>query len=676
MHRLLGSRLEIAFSIGLVAWAVAEAIAIDSRWALPVRLAVALAANVPLAFRHRFPFAVAAWSALVLALDGLLTFLPYQAVTPLEGIAVSLFAVAAYGRPRRRAAATLVAALLLPPVFLTTEREVPVTFHDVLAFSVMQALAVSAGLAVRVRREEAEREAARTTSADAERAAQLHDGLAAERRRIAHELHAIVTRDLSAAARLARRARARLDDDRDEAFAALDAIAETTRAALDELRRLLFVLRVEEGGAAGADALADRGAETERGDGTAGGGSAGVPGGGTAGGGGRERWWRVARSDAVLAGLALGTLVVEQLLHDGRAIGWASGLALVVLPLLMRRRAPLAVTCTLVAGGLFARTALGWMPDGGLTLLAVLVFAPYAAAAFAADPRRAAAGGLVALVCCVGTLTFMRESAWTDAPIVACVVSLSWTTGWWVRGSTLAARLQRRARHRLAAAAPARLHAALDSERRRVARDLHDAVAHGVSLIGLLAGAARATLPRDPARARAALDDLDTAVATTHVELARLLEALRAGTEPEERLVSVEDLDAIVTHARRCGQLVELRIERAALAAAPASARGSVCRIVQEALTNARKHAPGAEVAVAVLADGGQLRVEVVNDSPPARVGRCGDGAGRGIEGMRERARLLGGELEAGPTAAGGFAVRALLPAGAVAEPARAPAVA
>ncbi|HST39204.1 MAG TPA: histidine kinase [Conexibacter sp.] len=249
----------------------------------------------------------------------------------------------------------------------------------------------------------------------------------------------------------------------------------------------------------------------------------------------------------------------------------------------------------------------------------------------------------------------------TDLPIVACVAALSWLAGWYVRGSSLQALGLRLDERRLAEAAPERLRASLEAERTRVARDLHDVVAHGVSLIGLLAAGARATLPRDPARARRALDDLDDAVAGTRVELGRLLEALRAGDEPAVGAASLDDLDALASDARRAGQPIALALDRTALSAAPAGVLASACRIVQEALTNARKHADGAPVEVRLSVERGDLLVDVRN-AAPATPCASGAGARQGIAGMRERARLLDGELEAAPTGDGGFRVHARLP--------------
>ncbi len=288
------------------------------------------------------------------------------------------------------------------------------------------------------------------------------------------------------------------------------------------------------------------------------------------------------------------------------------------------------------------------------------------------------------------------ESAPTDLAIVVAVVGFSWFAGWRVRASARRTAGLRRDDERDAAAAPRRLRAALDAERNRVARDLHDVVAHGVSLIGLLAGGARATLPHDPARAETALADLADTAAGTRVELARLLDALRAGDEPAVGATCLADLDTLAAGARRAGQPVALRADSAALATVPAGVLASACGIVQEALTNARKHALGAPVEVALEVRDGAAWEEPAEDAPPIDDGpvlaiaivNAGAGAlgaarrGRParLGGMRERARLLGGTVASGPDPGGGYAVRAQLPftplAAAAAPPAPLPAAA
>ncbi|MDR9373128.1 histidine kinase, partial [Conexibacter sp. JD483] len=696
MRSLFGSRMEIAFSAGLLLWAVLEALFLPGEWSTPVRLAFALAATAPLALRHRFPCAVAVWAVVAFVVDGLLVMLPYVAVTPLQGLIVALFALAAYAERRRRALGGIALFLLLPLLFHVTEREVPVTLHDSIALLVFELMAASAGWAVRARREESEQTAAATARADAARALSLRDGVAGERRRIARELHAIVTRDLAAIERLAARARATVghtDDpaasrtDEHVAARALAEISRTASAALEELRRLLHVLRADEAAVSGAQAAPpiahsapafaqDAPAIAQDAPAIA----QDAPG----GSGGWRRAWVV---DVVAAAVAVAALVGEQAARGGGGVtgggtggdvavaGWVSGVALIVLPLLLlRSRAGLAAALVLAVGGLGARTLLGWMPSGGLSLVVVLVFAPYAAAAHAATSTRASVGGAVAVVVSLTTIGLAMDSVATDLAIVAAIAAFSWFAGWRVRSSTHRTAGLRRADQRGAAAAPRRLRDALDAERTRVARDLHDVVAHGVSLIGLLAGAARATLPHDPARAETALADLADTAAATRIELARLLDALRAGDEPAAGATCLADLDALAAGARRAGQRVTLQLDRDALAAVPAGVLASACGIVQEALTNARKHALGAAVEVAMgVEDGARpshdsaatgagaqaalaagdgatatLAIAVVNAAAAPGSARAA-GAQRGLEGMRERARLLGGAVAAGP---------------------------
>jgi signal transduction histidine kinase len=191
--------------------------------------------------------------------------------------------------------------------------------------------------------------------------------------------------------------------------------------------------------------------------------------------------------------------------------------------------------------------------------------------------------------------------------------------------------------------------------RAHLARDLHDTVGHGLSLAGVLAGVAQTVLRTDRDAARTALEQLQAAVDDTAAELAALAQPLAAAPCPTE-------LDALARRASMAGQRVRLRVAGGELGDVPAGVLASVQRIVQESLTNARKHAPGAAVDVAIRLDADAVTVEVGNGpAAHARAGRAG-GCGRGIAGMRERAALLGGSLQAGPAAGGGFRVAARLP--------------
>lgn len=188
--------------------------------------------------------------------------------------------------------------------------------------------------------------------------------------------------------------------------------------------------------------------------------------------------------------------------------------------------------------------------------------------------------------------------------------------------------------------------------RRALADDVHDTLGHALSLSALLAGGARARLASDPQLTRDALGQIAAVAATSADELDELL-----GSRSRHRRPA--DVTAL-THLT-VDQPVTLDVDRAALAQAPPEVSSAVYRIVQESLTNARKHARGAAVHVRVAVETGRLAVAVVNAPAP----RCEQpGNGHGIPGMLRRARTVGGRLAAGPTRAGGFRVDATLPLG------------
>ncbi len=214
---------------------------------------------------------------------------------------------------------------------------------------------------------------------------------------------------------------------------------------------------------------------------------------------------------------------------------------------------------------------------------------------------------------------------------------------------------------------------ALAAERRRIARELHDIVAHHITTMQLMAGGARANLAGDPEVVRDALVTLEGSGRMALREMRQLLDVLRAGDEAEEEPTApqpgVGDLARIVGESCRAGLEAELEV-RGEEHPLPPSVGLTVFRIVQEALTNARKYAGGARVSVRLTYDTDAVAVEVTDDgagaaSAAAGAGsarRAGRGSGYGLVGMRERAALHGGTLEAGPLDAGGFRVSARLP--------------
>ena len=202
-------------------------------------------------------------------------------------------------------------------------------------------------------------------------------------------------------------------------------------------------------------------------------------------------------------------------------------------------------------------------------------------------------------------------------------------------------------------------------ERTRIARELHDVVAHHLSLIAVQAETAPYRLSDLPESARAEFGSLSGAAREALTEMRRLLGVLRydqpAGLTPQPQL---SDLPALVDAARCAGVSVDLAVPQA-MGDVPSGVGLCAYRIVQESLSNASQHAPGAAVSVSVGHDAGAVRLRVANGpGGPAGPSRGEPGSGHGLTGMRERVALLGGSLSAGPSAGGGFVVSAVLPLG------------
>jgi signal transduction histidine kinase len=202
-------------------------------------------------------------------------------------------------------------------------------------------------------------------------------------------------------------------------------------------------------------------------------------------------------------------------------------------------------------------------------------------------------------------------------------------------------------------------------ERTRIARELHDVVAHHMSLIAVRAETAPYRLNGLPESARAEFGSLSEVAREALAEMRRLLGVLRhdqpAALAPQPRLA---DLPALVDAARQAGAPVEFSAS-AALGQVPAGVGVCAYRIVQESLSNASQHAPGAPITVSVGRDRGAVLLRVANGpgGPPARHGNQ-HRPGHGLTGMHERVALLGGSLTAGPAPGGGFVVSAVLPLG------------
>jgi signal transduction histidine kinase len=200
---------------------------------------------------------------------------------------------------------------------------------------------------------------------------------------------------------------------------------------------------------------------------------------------------------------------------------------------------------------------------------------------------------------------------------------------------------------------------AIAAERMRIARDLHDVVAHHVSVMGIQAGAARRVLDSDPAMARDALQTVEQTARTAINELRGLLGVLRADAEPELRAApGLDDLPELFDNARATGLEVSHGVYGSPREVSPAVSL-SAYRVVQEALTNVVKHAGAQHVDIRMRYLDSALELEIADDG---RGRSAAGGSGFGLLGMRERLAVHGGSLEAGPRRDAGYLVRASLP--------------
>ncbi|MFI0214685.1 sensor histidine kinase [Streptomyces lydicus] len=234
-------------------------------------------------------------------------------------------------------------------------------------------------------------------------------------------------------------------------------------------------------------------------------------------------------------------------------------------------------------------------------------------------------------------------------PLLAVAVLVRGRTGW-----QLAARMEREAR---AVAERTRLR-----ERTRIAGDMHDSLGHDLALIALRAGALELA-PELSAERRAAAGELRAAAGSATERLAEIIGVLRTDDEGAPRLPAGESVPRLVERARASGMTVTLeQPDDAAGDGLPAMTGHALHRVVQESLTNAAKHAPGAAVRVRITREAEELAVTVTHPARPAGPAPAPVSGGSGLVGLDERVRLAGGALRAGPAPDGGFTVSARLP--------------
>ena len=369
---------------------------------------------------------------------------------------------------------------------------------------------------------------------------------------------------------------------------------------------------------------------------------------------------RARTLDIALTATVLVLSVTESLLSDGvTGPRWATALvsSAMCLLLLWRRTHPLAMAVALLLLAVPAAATLFDSSELISTFLPLLILA-YSGGAYAGE--RDARIILAVLIAGVVTVGLFDEGATASDFYFPVII----TTLCWLGGRTVGTRARHAAElHETAALAAERrereTQEAVAEERRRIAREMHDVVAHSISMMVIQAGGARRILATDPGRAEEAAARIRSAGTDALAEMDILLGVLEAapdGTAPPK----LDGLGELVERAREAGLPVTLEVNGERRLLSP-GAELAVYRVVQEALTNAVKHAGGATT---------EVRLEWREDALEVSVADRGDGgaspqlpgAGHGLMGMRERMRVFGGDVQTGPRADGGFEVAARLP--------------
>ncbi|TDE15136.1 sensor histidine kinase [Actinomadura sp. 6K520] len=393
------------------------------------------------------------------------------------------------------------------------------------------------------------------------------------------------------------------------------------------------------------------------------------------------RAWLRTRPRAADALLAVGLLLVglpelylEELPdHSGyeqfRDPDVLNGLlvAVVTLSLTWRRRHPLPVLLFII-GGELAMAVAGYPPS--VADVAAFLIAVYSVAAHR-GLAQSALGGVLGFVY---FLVYLVMAPVDSSPLVI-VTDCALVVGVWVLGRNLRLRrayfaeLEDRAA-RLERARGTDARAARIEERSRIARELHDVVAHHVSVMTVQAGAARRIIDRDAGSAREAMSTIEEVGRTALSEMRRIVGVLRTDRDAEREgrelapQPGLGDLGELLDNVRETGLAVQLWIEGEARSPSP-GVDVAAFRLIQEALTNTLKHAgPQARAWVRLYYGDRDLTVEIEDDGRGTAtfVADNEDNPGHGLVGMYERVALYGGELKIGPRVGGGFGVRARFP--------------
>ncbi len=363
---------------------------------------------------------------------------------------------------------------------------------------------------------------------------------------------------------------------------------------------------------------------------------------------------KIAGLPAADVALAVGLFVIKLATLVGGIQESAGPISYVLLPLwtlsLAWRRVHPAAVAIAVAAAALLEVAIGGYRDS-IVALACFVIVPYSLAAHHRTTRELVIG--FAAFVPAGIISALVQSGGVVANVVAATFLLTGAVlaGLWVRQLRLRAEMLERL-------GEDRVHAAVAEERARIARDLHDEVAHAMSVIAVQAEAADGALAHDPELVRKPLVAIRDTARVALGDMRRVLGALGGGDAADDApQPSLTRLDSLVETARAGGLSVQLSVDGEPRRL-PAPLDVAAYRVVQEALTNVRKHSGARRVDVIVRYREEAVHVEVVDDGDGSGPG---GGSGKGLAGVHERVAVLGGHVVAGPGPRG-FALRAVLP--------------
>ena len=363
-----------------------------------------------------------------------------------------------------------------------------------------------------------------------------------------------------------------------------------------------------------------------------------------------------------LALLLFAAAVLEALIDDIPAPVGAEVTAVVLTTLPLAWRSVLPVTTVAATTGGLALAVILGLPVGEALIPGFAPFVALYSVAVQSTARELVVAMLIALAAFSTAVAADPDGQLSDLLLSTGAMLAAVAVGRAVRvmgfeTDTLEARAAELERERDESA-----RAAVEAERARIGRELHDVIGHSISVMGVQAGAVRRVLAPELEREREALLAVERTGRDAVTEMRRLLGFLRPddGAAPTEPLPTLKRLDDLVGELRRAGLDVDLSIE-GELDDLSAGRALTAFRIVQEAFTNTLRHAPGAHVQAALRRTPSELCIEVIDDGN-GRASVSPDGGGYGLIGMRERVALYGGTLEAGPRPDRGFAVVVRLP--------------